>query len=100
VEAELSEEELEELEETEADEALEPVFPEPDETLVPVLLALDEVLVVSFGPVEAFALEDTLPLSPQEANKVMGRAINQMIFLSIQKSSSHTIKGKRSTHYR
>jgi len=100
VEAELSDEELEELEETEADEALEPVLSELDEALVSVLLAFEEVLVVSFVLVEALALDETLLLSPHDANKVIGSAINQMILLSIQKSSSHMIKGKRLTNYR
>jgi hypothetical protein len=103
--AELTEEEFEELEELldelEEDESDFEEAEEDEETPVSELAELDETLVpVSFVLVETFALEETLLLLPQEANKVMGSATNQMILLSIQKSSSHTIKGKRLIHYR
>jgi hypothetical protein len=106
VEAELSDEELEELEalldELEEEESDFEEAEENEETLASEFDELDDTLVpVSFVPVETFVFDEALPLlSPHEANKVMGSAMSQMILLSIQKSSSHTIKGKRIIHYR
>jgi prefoldin subunit 5 len=89
VEAELSDEELEELEalldELEEEESDFEEAEDDEETLASEFDELDDTLVpVSFVPVETFVFDEALlPLSPHEANKVMGSAINQMILLSI-----------------